>query len=1191
MKVIRISVSVVAFFSAVSACAQTIGWTKETNPVPGYTNGGYENPTGAYDPVSGRNVLHVLKVFGSSTSYVHLVNGSPTVTRVSGDFFSAIWTWPDQISVAGYGFMKVASGTTPTSCTSGIPISCTVFTATTNFTGTTGNYTWTAASTSIYSDLFGFYQASTNSFIAGPGWGSLHRQCYTDSSIYNLPDARQAGNWATDTKRNRLYLGGGVNNGCQWDVTTNGTSTVTINLAQGLYFIPGSLYVGIQVAIPGNGSTYYTVASVPDEQHMTINCGGSYPACPNGPVTAFLAPSNMYPGGINQLTDMGYLSLNSDPTTDTWTQLPQSSVAGFSGPFYVTSMAYDTIDDAIVLFGEVGGHTSTYVMCSADGNVGGTLTSAQLAVGCVTSNVFVQVTTNTPPPGLYDPFVTYDHAFGVIWQTGGSSLITQATNQTDVWKYTPSTKTWAQMNTTNQPSQTSLVEFFPPVIFNSSSDCIVTHVPDVPQTKQWCPAISNAWVTLTASGSSIPTCSNPGGGNCGTSGIMTTYDPNTGNFLAVQQTLSVYPNMWQGQLPVPPTITSSSALTTAVQGSVYTWTFVGIGEMPITWSVSGGSLPAGLTLNSSSGILSGTPSVRGLFSFVVQAANGISPNATQNITLLIDPPITDLGIGHSTYNCLDVDGDGYGVGPGCLGPDADDNDATVHSYSDVITTYGSLATFWLHMGWALTGVLYVDGGSGSCASVSTPFTYSATTACATIDAAITAMTAGQAVVMRSVTQNRTTPVQLKAGTLSGSTCTAYSYYLAYPGEQPDFEYNSDSNGAGFSSGTQSCFVLDGMKFYQSCLANKTCSGGGYGMANSTTVYGMTYSHNDVGGFTDNIFIQYNQMGTQITHDYVHDSYAGGDFGHGIYLGSNVTTSSGTTIQGNIFLNAEQACIHANGPMTSILIDSNMIYGCNQGILFQSGVAHSTVQNNTLHTVATTPFELNTYANSYSTNPWQCHDENYNLIVNNTIFMDGQSYNTSIVTDEDSGHGDIEVIDDGTCQAQAGYTPDLGHNTYSNNLLVHYCGTNCVDYIGPIVRYGGTQDVTYRTSDTYSNNLLNNYDAATHIIDPLDNVVFQNCSWFENTANIPLASGTVCGSSPLFVAANPQWNTLPQNWNLAVYSTSPAVNAALASTAPAYDIVGNIRQSTPTIGAYDMSLNQSYTGASGFGFVFSGSAIH
>ncbi len=65
------------------------------------------------------------------------------------------------------------------------------------------------------------------------------------------------------------------------------------------------------------------------------------------------------------------------------------------------------------------------------------------------------------------------------------------------------------------------------------------------------------------------------------------------------------------------------------------------------------------------------------------------------------------GLGKSTLTCLDKDGDSYGVGPGCLGPDADDNDSGVHSAADAISKYGTLGAFLSHMGYTPSHIWYL----------------------------------------------------------------------------------------------------------------------------------------------------------------------------------------------------------------------------------------------------------------------------------------------------------------------------------------------------------------------------------------------------------------------------------------------------------------------------------------------------
>lgn len=58
------------------------------------------------------------------------------------------------------------------------------------------------------------------------------------------------------------------------------------------------------------------------------------------------------------------------------------------------------------------------------------------------------------------------------------------------------------------------------------------------------------------------------------------------------------------------------------------------GVAAYTWSISAGSLPTGLSINSSTGLISGTPSVSNNFSFTVQATDGTS-TATQAMTAKI----------------------------------------------------------------------------------------------------------------------------------------------------------------------------------------------------------------------------------------------------------------------------------------------------------------------------------------------------------------------------------------------------------------------------------------------------------------------------------------------------------------------------------------------------------------------------
>ena len=86
-----------------------------------------------------------------------------------------------------------------------------------------------------------------------------------------------------------------------------------------------------------------------------------------------------------------------------------------------------------------------------------------------------------------------------------------------------------------------------------------------------------------------------------------------------------------------PAVTSST-LPVAFEGVAYSTTVSGIdGTAPYTWSATG--LPAGLTI-SSSGIISGTPSVTGSFSVSVTLTDQTGATANRSLNLTIRTPLT-----------------------------------------------------------------------------------------------------------------------------------------------------------------------------------------------------------------------------------------------------------------------------------------------------------------------------------------------------------------------------------------------------------------------------------------------------------------------------------------------------------------------------------------------------------------------
>lgn len=89
----------------------------------------------------------------------------------------------------------------------------------------------------------------------------------------------------------------------------------------------------------------------------------------------------------------------------------------------------------------------------------------------------------------------------------------------------------------------------------------------------------------------------------------------------------------------PPVEVVTSSLPIAVMGSNYTQQLLAAGgTSPYTWSVTGGTLPAGLSLNAGNGVISGAPSVSGNFSVTVTATDLGGSSGSRALTLTIVGP-------------------------------------------------------------------------------------------------------------------------------------------------------------------------------------------------------------------------------------------------------------------------------------------------------------------------------------------------------------------------------------------------------------------------------------------------------------------------------------------------------------------------------------------------------------------------
>lgn len=93
-----------------------------------------------------------------------------------------------------------------------------------------------------------------------------------------------------------------------------------------------------------------------------------------------------------------------------------------------------------------------------------------------------------------------------------------------------------------------------------------------------------------------------------------------------------------GTVRTSPTITSA-APPSGVVGTDYSHTITASGTPTVSYTTGSGSLPPGLTLNETTGVISGQPTTPGTYTVTIVASNGTLPDATTTYELTVAPVV------------------------------------------------------------------------------------------------------------------------------------------------------------------------------------------------------------------------------------------------------------------------------------------------------------------------------------------------------------------------------------------------------------------------------------------------------------------------------------------------------------------------------------------------------------------------
>ena len=129
----------------------------------------------------------------------------------------------------------------------------------------------------------------------------------------------------------------------------------------------------------------------------------------------------------------------------------------------------------------------------------------------------------------------------------------------------------------------------------------------------------------------------------GTTSVSITATNGVGTSSAVTLTITI-------SNPAIPVVTPATRAGTT--GSAFSYQIVA-SNAPTSYAIATGTLPAGLTLNSSTGLISGTPTAAGTSTLGITATNGVGTSASATITITISnpaPPVVTAGSKTGTTN-------------------------------------------------------------------------------------------------------------------------------------------------------------------------------------------------------------------------------------------------------------------------------------------------------------------------------------------------------------------------------------------------------------------------------------------------------------------------------------------------------------------------------------------------------------
>ena len=555
-------------------------------------------------------------------------------------------------------------------------------------------------------------------------------------------------------------------------------------------------------------------------------------------------------------------------------------------------------------------------------------------------------------------------------------------------------------------------------------------------------------------------------------------------------------------------------------------------EDPITYSAS--NLPAGATFDPETQTFTWTPTAeqKGPFPNVRFTASDGFASDSEDIT--ITAGYVPLGKGATNAYYIDNDADGYGVGPGTLGRDADDNDADVNTPETMLAQYGTVENFVNHLGYNPDRISYLasdgDDASGDVDNILKPYL--------SWNTVRSLIQPGDLVMFREGVYGHT---RLTNSGLPDKPIVI----MAFPGETVILD---DSYAAILVDG-RSNLVFDGF-ITDNTLAPGTQNGilsyssAGRPVRNVTFRNIETRNHQRgwVGGYDHHDILVENSV--------FHDSST-----HGIYLASNATFVPNTnlTVRNSLSYNNGRHGFQHNGRVTNLLLEGNIFHSNTMGgVSFLQGVSDSIVRNNLIFNNAKMGIQFYLYEDADPN--IQAFDQTGNLVVNNTFWVGQYDWKTGSTGTQSFS----AVLFNDNSVSQTGSMDD---NMFRNNIFV--------TYFGSVFKFSQERvadstiienNVIYKTEGAYQDTIMT-YGGGW------EPYVGQHYNFTEFEGFSELIRNNLF-QDPEFRDVSVDYFDSPENFDFDLVGSSPILDFGVATEAPVTDLRGNVRTGIPDAGCYE-----------------------